>query len=115
MRNSWALLPCTRILFNKNKVSLADLQREWNKNTVYICERDRDNETGKPKLVFLASSGDLWEDVKVGAMRMGKHDQTRANLGPMYVRNIVRLVDGKVVSSDNDLYLDVKAPLMVFK
>ena len=112
--NSWALAPATRILFNKNKLALTELVREWKKNVVYICERDGSLADGKPRLVFLSSAGGL-RDVAVGTCRPGHNNHTFASLGYLRVRNVVELEDGKVVKSANDLYLNEKAPLYVFK
>ena len=112
--NSWALAPATRELFNKNKVALGDLKAVWERNTVYICERDGSLANGKPRLVFLSSCSGL-KDVDVGSVRPSHNNYTFASLGYLRVRNIVELVDGKVVNSANDEYLGEKAPVYAFK
>jgi hypothetical protein len=112
MRNgdSWALLPATQSLWEKAKVKLSDCGTIWDKNTVYICMRNSDAK----KIVFLSSSGTL-RGVSVGDTHSGHHDQRMSNLGRFEVLNIVDLKNGEVVKKANDEYLDVKAPLYVFK
>lgn len=110
--NSVSLLPATQVLFKARTISLARLKEIWDSNTVYVL-RNADTE----KLVFAASCGRLWDTAKfaIGMQHPVHHDQTHAFRGVFRIENIVDVKDGLVVSADNDVGLNVKAPVWVFK
>ena len=116
LRNSWAILPASRILFNKNKVSLSEIIKEWDHGTILICKRLTGSMREAP-IVFLSSAGDM--GVHVGFRKMAHHDQSFASLGEMEVVNVVHYKHGKSdkpeIQPANDQHLKDKAPVFVFK
>ena len=111
-RNSWSVLPCAQVLWNQRTVSLHDLGAVWNDVTVYICEREA--RFDKKVVTFLVSCGPL-SGVKVGQEHDAHHDQTLKHIGTYTVTNIVRVVNGEVASKSNDLHLDTRRAVSVFK
>lgn len=116
-RRTEALLPATKALWNKNKVGIDDIAKQWGKGkyTVQVAhvhgsewERDRG---GKPKLRFVVGSGHGGYDDKFHA----HHDQTGAKAGYHHIVNNVHIEDGKVVHQDNDLHVNDKAAVHVYK
>jgi len=106
----WAILPATMVLYGKRTVDIKTAASEWDDSVIYVCGKE---ENGKNRILFLASSGDL--GIKVGTSSETYHDQTGASKGVYTVLNIVHIVDGEIVSKVNDIGLNVKASLAVFK
>lgn len=106
----WAILPATMALYDKRTVDIITAASTWDDCVIYVCSKE---ENGKDRILFLASSGDL--GFKVGTSSETYHDQTGASKGVYTVMNIVHIVDGKIVSKSNNIGLDKKASLAVFK
>lgn len=106
----WAILPATMALYNKRTVDIITAASTWDDCVIYVCSKE---ENGKDRILFLASSGDL--GIKVGTSSETYHDQTGASKGNYTVMNIVHIVDGQIVSKSNNIGLDKKASLAVFK
>lgn len=106
----WAILPATMVLYNKRTVDIITAASTWDDSVIYVCGKE---ENGKNRILFLASSGDL--GFKVGTSSETYHDQTGASKGVYTVLNIVHIVDGQIVSKENNIGLDKKASLAVFK
>lgn len=113
LRNSWALLPAARVLFNKNKVTVDEVTQfdSWHDGSILVTKN-------KGRTVFLHSSGE-WSKSDIGKVKSGHHDQSFADLGEFEVENVIhwtRNKDGEVkIKSVNDKGLKEKAPLYVFK
>lgn len=107
LRNSWALLPAAKVLFNKSKVSMDDVMKQWDSGSILVTEN-------KGKTVFLFSSGE-WGKGDVGKSHQGHHDQTFRDFGMFHVVNVVHYKNGEIKDKVNDKGLSEKAPLMVFK
>jgi hypothetical protein len=91
LRGSWAILPCSRLLFRKNKVQIKDLVSSWPSGTVVICKNVDDG-----KMIFIAGSGDNGGYAKPGEVRATHHDQQWHSLG------IYRVVDEVVYTEQHD-------------
>lgn len=118
---STAILPATRALFNKNKVSIHDIANEpdWNEHelSVQIAHVHKSHweakHGNKPKVHFIVGYGHTKEPV--GHEFTAHHDQTGAKLGHHTVVNVVHLKGGKIVHKANDLHIDDKAAVHVYK
>jgi hypothetical protein len=110
-RNSLALLPATMSLFRTRAIHLNKCAQYWDKNVIYVMRN-----TSTDKVVFFSSAGRfLAPKYAVGTIHQVHHDQTHADQGRFEVLNIIDLVNGEVVSSENTQYLTSKAPIWVFK
>lgn len=68
MRNSPAILPAAQCLFDKKKVTVAELVGVWTEGSVVVCRKPND------QLYFIAGScGSYYE---VGTRIYPRHDQT---------------------------------------
>jgi hypothetical protein len=114
-QNSWALLPASKILYNKAKVGVEDIRKEMgSKGVILVCTRD-----GRG-LFLLTSYGHI---AKPGTDKMGHNDQTFRNLGAFHVVGTIELgktaADDKVEHENNDLKkfdpATLKGPVYVFK
>lgn len=109
--HSWAILPATRCLFNKNKVTLDEVSNQWNEGTILVCT------TEKNKLVFIFSSGSIGRNV--GDFNSAHHDQTGARLGEFKIVDVVtynKFPGNKLNIFATKLFDEnTKAPLFVFK
>lgn len=115
VRSGWAILPASKVLYNKAKVSIEDVRSEMGpKGTILVCSRETSN--GKTQYpVFISSYG---SSDKVGTVSPAFHDQTFKNMGMFKIKGIVKL--GKNAEADEytgeDIDLStVKAPIFVFK
>lgn len=106
----WAILPATMALYGKRTVDIKTAASTWDDTWIYVCGKD---EGDRSRILFLASSGDL--GYKVGHSNETYHDQTGNSKGEYTILNIVHIVDGEIVSSQNDIGLTGKASLAVFK
>lgn len=119
-KRTTALLPATRALWNKNKVGVSDIANHpgWkeHKMTVQVAH------------VYPSSSGSRFGDshkvafvVGSGHTKSGEaafdahHDQTFDKLGHHEIVNTIHLHNGEIVHKDNDLHLNDKAPVRVYK
>ena len=117
--NSWAILPATDALFNKQKATLEQVMLTMGGGTILICERE--NGDGKKTRFWLSSAGKM--ELARDTVHKAHHDQ---NLRPYgYVRvlgsmfySIVKGDDGKdqiVTTLPYGVSFDTKMPLFVFK
>jgi len=117
MSHSLAILPATRILYNKNKVGHDELGADHKDGTVYAARMH----TGSgDKHVFLHSAGGKLSDVKVGTKHFWHHDQTqpggqRSGSQRLTIDNVIHHKDGKIHSHENDVGVNEKRPVYVFK
>ncbi len=113
MGRGWFILPATVALYGKKVVDIKTAASEWapHEETILVCSKD---ENGRQRTLFLASSGP-GTGFKVGETRECFHDQTHASKGMYTVQNIVTFKDGEIISKANDISLNVKASLAVFK
>lgn len=111
MRNGWAILPATMDLYGKRTVDLKTAASEWKtgEETILICQK-----SGETRFLFLASSGgpDGWS---VGETRECFHDQKQTSKGMYTVMNVVGFTDGEITYTANDIGLNARASVAVFK
>ena len=125
LRNSWAILPASRVLFNKNKVTIREASNEWAAGIILVCRKT--NYMGeKEGFLFINSCGHSDASCQHYADQIGKsqachHDQNFSSIGPVVIVNVVRYEQTATkyteeaalpISSDN--FVD-SAPLYVFK
>lgn len=112
MYKGWAILPAAQAIFNKTKVTIAEIASFWKEGTVVIMEKPN----GHYHFIAGASGGYS----NIGAWRDCYHDQTGAQMGRWKVLEEVRykIVDGTLettTASGNPAPLQLKAALAVFK
>jgi hypothetical protein len=107
----WAILPATMVLYGKRVVDIMTAVSEWGSGTVYVCSKD---EGGRSRILFVVSAGG-GVGAKVGETYEAFHDQTGASKGMYTVLNVVQIADNEIVSKANDVGLNVKASVSVFK
>lgn len=117
MRRSrgWAILPATMALYGKRVVDIKTAASEWapHEETILVCTKE---EGSRQRILFLASSGSPSSWLKeMGTTHECFHDQTQASKGFYTVVNVVGFKDGEIISSVNDIGLNVKASVSVFK
>lgn len=125
LRNSWAILPATRCLFNKNKITIREASNEWAAGIILVCRKT--NYMGDQEgFIYINSCGDSDASFQHYTDRIGRsqachHDQNFSNIGPVIVVNVVRYKQTPTtyteevaipISSTN--FVD-SAPLYVFK
>lgn len=106
-----ALLPASRVLFNKNKVTIDEINKVWpeGKNTIQVAYHE-----GNPKKPrFIVGSGHT--EHKDNEIIHAKHDQTFAHMGDHHVVNTIHVTDGKIVKSHKAVDRQMKAPVHVYK
>jgi len=108
--NSWTILPATMALYGKRTMPLVNAADHWGRGTVYICKK-----SGEDRFLFVVSSGKLGDYSKVGSVHPAYHDQSRAYKGDYHVLNIVEINDGQIVDKVNDIGLNAKGSVAVFK
>lgn len=109
---TWTLLPATRVLFNKNKVAIEEIAKQWDEGCVLICSSKK---WGKEATIaFLFTSGGC-SGHHIGEEKTGVHDQSQADLGQFKIVNIAIIQKGKIVGSENQSHINDKAPVLVFK
>lgn len=108
--SGWVILPATMALYGKRVVDITTAASEWapHEETILVCQLENG------RIAFLASSGG-GEGFKVGETRECFHDQTQASKGMYKVLNIVVFRDGEIASKANEVGLNVKASVAVFK
>ena len=112
-KRTTALLPASRVLFDKNKVTPKEINSysSWStgKHTIQVTHHN-----GDPKKVrHLFSSGHL--EHHEGQVIHGHHDQTGAKIGEHHVVNTIHVTDGKIVKSHKSVDADQKGALLVYK
>lgn len=111
----WAILPATMALYGKKVVDIYTAASEWtsdkHKQTILVCHK---NENGRDRMLFIASYGD-GSSYKVGESSETYHDQTLASKGVYTILNVVVFQGGEIISKANDVGLNAKASLAVFK
>lgn len=105
--SGWYILPATMELYNRRTVDIIKAASEWGDAVIYVCKNDQN------RTCFVSSSGDL--GYKVGSRHRAYHDQTRASKGTYEIINIVTIKNGEIVDKKNDLGINEKASLAVFK
>lgn len=108
-----AMLPATRALWNKGKVTLSELSQVWDEVVVYICYKHGSQKPGS-NIRFLTTPGKTIE-YPINSLIDAYHDQTRAFIGRFQVVNTAYVVNGQIVESSNDQFLNHSAPVLVFK
>jgi hypothetical protein len=106
----WVIRPATMDLYGRRTVDIKTAISEWGDGTIYVCSKE---ENGKSRILFVASSGDI--GAKVGEVHEAIHDGTGASKGFYRVENIVHFDDNEIVSKVNDIGLNMKASVAVFK
>lgn len=104
--NSWAILPATMELYGRRTIDIKGAVGEWGDGTILVCKNEQD------RICFLYTSGDGYP---VGTKHKTHHDQTGASKGVYTVLNNVTFDKNEIVKKDNDVGLNVKASLAVFK
>lgn len=110
--HAWTILPATMALYGKKVVDIITAASEWDESTIYVCSKIESS--GKERILFVSSAGG-GVGAKVGESYDTIHDQTGASKGRYKVLNIVHIKDGKIVSKENDVGINAKASLSVFK
>ena len=106
-----------RLRWNSTAVapSTSSAASEWkgHDETILVCEKPDE----KNRLTFIASSGDGFEHYKkdIGKSFHAIHDQTMKSKGMYKVVNVVVLKDGEIKKKANEIGLNKKASLAVFK
>jgi hypothetical protein len=111
MSRGWIILPATMELYGKRVVTLPEAISEWGSGTVYICGKE---ENGRNRILFVVSAGG-GVGAKVGETYEAFHDQTHASKGMYTVLNIAQFKDNEMVHSENNVGLNTKASVAVFK
>ena len=119
---SWAILPATEALYNKKVVDIYTAQSQWQDpdrcETILVCNKEQyDSKTGSNRVrtLFVASSGDCFDQYKVGQGSETHHDQTGASKGYYTIANVVVFQNGEIIKKANDVGLTGKYSLAVFK
>lgn len=111
---SWAILPATMVLYNRRTVDVITAASTWDEVTILVCEVD--DHKGKTRLAFVSSAGGFDHYVNyVGKTYSAHHDQTRAYKGEYKVVNVIRVENGEIVNKVNEIGVNKKASLAVFK
>ncbi len=105
-----ALLPATRIMFNKNKATLAEIASVWAPCTVQVMDREHNGEVATR---FVVGSGHGGYDRQFYA----RHDQTSAKLGEFTQFAEVHInAEGNIVKLKiGDRPIPATAPVLVYK
>lgn len=110
---TWAILPCTRSCFNKNKVTMSDIRTFWESGSIIVVEN-----VDTKKLTFVVSAGGGM-GYDIGDVYHAKHDQTRQTIGLFRVLNEVAYEtrNGKlhITSHLNATGFQASAPVYCFK
>jgi hypothetical protein len=106
----WAILPATMELYGNRVVDIITAGSEWDHSSVIVCSKE---DGTKRRLLFVVSAGG--GEYPIGAEYEAFHDQTGGSKGFYRVENVVKLKDGQIVSKVNDIGLDRKASVSVFK
>lgn len=110
-RGDWAILPATMTLYGKRTVGIIEAASTWDKCSIFVCQKD-----GESRLLFVSGSGEYeGYGINIGQSYSTYHDQTGASKGLYTVLNMVYIVNGEIVKKENDIGLDKKASLSVFK
>ena len=110
---AWVILPATMALYGKKVVDIITAASTWDESvTIYVCSKTESS--GKERILFVSSAGG-GVGAKVGESYDTIHDQTGASKGRYKVLNIVHIKDGKITSKENDVGINSKASLSVFK
>jgi hypothetical protein len=110
----WYIIPATMTLYQARVVDIYKAISEWGKGTIYVCSKVESKAGGdKERMLFVASSGTPY--YKLGQEYHAGHDQTGASKGYYKVINRVYFENNEIVSKDNDIGLNNKASVAVFK
>lgn len=110
--NKVALLPATRCLFEKNKVTVAEIATVWKGCTIQVMDCTGSN--GKTNVRFVVGYGAGGYDKSFNA----KHDQTWASIGHFEQFGEIHLdKDGNIVYEqvDEGRRMPESAPVLVYK
>lgn len=110
----WAILPATMALYNKRVVDIVTAASCWEneETTILVCSKE---ENGRQRLAFISSSGDATNYYKVGQGSETFHDQTGQSKGYYKIENVVVLKGGQILKKANEVGINAKASLSVFK
>ena len=108
-KRSRAILPASRDLGHGNKSSIEDIAKDFPDANVQVAAHG----FGDKKIRYVVSSGDMGDPV--GTFFDAHHDQTRKNLGYHTIVNNIRLKDGKLDRTDNNIGVKTKHPMYVYK
>ena len=112
-RFDWHILPATMALYGKRVVDIITAASTWDECTILVCEKD---ENGRKRLAFVSSASPAESyNSYVGKTFHAGHDQTQADKGFYKVVNVVHVKDGQIVGKVNDIGVNSKASLAVFK
>lgn len=110
MYGSESILPASSALGHGSKSSLEQIGKTWNDSKMTVMAV----KTSEGKKKFISGSGHT-DYHKIGDTFRAHHDQTWRDLGNHTVENIIRLDKGKVVHQENDIGVNEKRPLSVYK
>ena len=79
-----AILPAAKVLFDKNKVTLAEIASMWNDGTIVVCRQPN----GQLHFIY-GASGNYY---KPGDVVGFHHDQSFAHLGDWTVVNQIHFI-----------------------
>jgi len=107
----WSILPATMELYNRRTVDIITAASTWDEATILVCK----NEDGR--ICFVSSAGNAMSHYEkdIGKSFSTHHDQTGASKGRYTVLNVVYVKGDKIVDKANDVGIDKKASLAVFK
>lgn len=112
-RYDWYILPATMALYGKRVVDIITAASTWDESTILVCEKE---ENGRKRLAFVSSASPAESyNSYVGKTYHAGHDQTQSDKGYYKVVNVVHIKDGQIVSKVNDIGVNQKASLAVFK
>jgi hypothetical protein len=102
-------------LYNKRTVDIVTAASTWkdHDDTILVCTKPDE----KDRVTFISSSGDGFDHYKkdIGKSFHAIHDQTMKSKGMYKIVNVVVLKGGEIKKKANDIGLDKKASLCVFK
>jgi len=114
-RQSWAILPATRTLFNKNKIFPEEVFSEtsvWanNSGTLIAVQMRAGYNSWKP--AFLVSTGKM--GAEIGKVQPVYHDQTWAK-SEVKIENVISMNGSDIADQGNGIGIGEKRPIWVFK
>lgn len=119
-RGDWIVMPATRALFNKNKVTMAEMVSDqgWGGDmTIMVVKARKYTGTGNEVPVFIIGSGQhAYGEVGEGSGFTIDTGNGYGASGRVTVENYVMFdKDGNVVDKANDIGLNEKRPAWTFK
>jgi hypothetical protein len=112
VRSDWSILPATMALYNRRTVDIITAASEWKDHdtTILVCKKGE-------RTCFVSSSSDSYDYYAkdIGKSFTTMHDQSMVSKGTYKLVNVVVLKGGKILKQANDIGINEKASLSVFK